>query len=519
MHVTKLCSFQEQNRALEQRESSDKVAEIQLCLNELIWRETWGTHSLEAYNNFLAHVSELTRIIENFKSQSTVHSVLQAIVANPYGHWKYSTLENYFTNKSIAPANHHVEVPQIISTQPESTEDVSSVSIVEPYYYGTYAGDEVTISEINYSISCHLCTEKFSKNDLFIEHLVKHLLNKTGYDKIQVCTVCLKSFSNKLKLANHITNYHKNKASETSCLICDEDFSYRFRLLEHMKNTHTELELPYRCGLCDFMCSEQKKLSGHFSSFHNESREIWCPVCFKIFNVVETKQDRRSYADLNNFTQHILRHLQKPFVKKCPKCAVHFIHDIAMEEHLRNNHGISMNKVGVVRYSGVITERDTRVVRDRTQTSGSSQINNSRTLKTIKKMYNATPTQETSIHVILPRFKCIDCEGALIYHKYNTRFNCKKCAYSSFCEQAMRYHTMDVHIKDFLKHSLLKYKDNTLSCSCGYFTNYSNKMAKHFSLCKFKLLEVCNENVLNNCIVSSVLLKKSVNMSQAKLKK
>ncbi|XP_039285417.1 uncharacterized protein LOC111051317 isoform X3 [Nilaparvata lugens] len=530
--------------------SSLSTAQIQLCLNELMWREEWGTHSLSAYNKFLAHVSELTRTVENFKTLSAVHSVLDAIVANPHEHWRYSRLECCSTNCSTT--TNHPAVSTVQSTTlnksainrsltesttlnksainrsltesttlnksainrslTESTaEEPSSVSVIEPYYYGTYSGDEVISSEADFSVSCHLCAETFYKNDLFIEHLIQHSLNKTGFNRIRVCTVCLKSFSNEIKLRNHITNFHKNKPSETSCLICDEDFSYRLRLLEHMKDTHSELELPFRCGLCNFMCSEQKHLSKHYSSFHNQNRSIWCPVCFKIF-VIEPEQDKLLY-DLNNFTQHILRHLQKPFVEKCPKCSLNFIHAVAMKDHLENDHGSCKNKMGIVRHSSIVTERDSRIVRDRNQKSGSAR-HNSKVLTTIVKMYNTIPIQRLDVFGLSPSSMCIECEGPLTHHKFNSRFNCKKCTYSTFCEQAVRYHVMDIHIKEYSRHSLLKFRDNSLSCSCGYLSKYNNKMAKHFSSCKVKLLYGYNENVVNNFIVSSVILKKSVTNSQ-----
>lgn len=63
---------------------------IQQFLDELVWRESFGTYALQAFNNIIIHIAEQTRVTTN----ETITQRLYQVATNPFKDW------------SILPANY-----------------------------------------------------------------------------------------------------------------------------------------------------------------------------------------------------------------------------------------------------------------------------------------------------------------------------------------------------------------------------------------------------------------------------
>ncbi|KAH8275616.1 hypothetical protein KR026_011754 [Drosophila bipectinata] len=63
---------------------------IQQFLDELVWRESFGTYALQAFNNIITHIAEQTRVTTN----ETITQRLYQVATNPFKDW------------SILPANY-----------------------------------------------------------------------------------------------------------------------------------------------------------------------------------------------------------------------------------------------------------------------------------------------------------------------------------------------------------------------------------------------------------------------------
>lgn len=58
---------------------------IQQFLDELVWREWYGTTSLEAFDNLISHLAEQTRLPTNLVPK------LNRVALNPFKTWTTST--------------------------------------------------------------------------------------------------------------------------------------------------------------------------------------------------------------------------------------------------------------------------------------------------------------------------------------------------------------------------------------------------------------------------------------------
>lgn len=70
---------------------------IQQFLDELVWRECYGTSPGQAFDNIVAHIAEQTRL----EAKDSLVVRLNKISLNPFKNWKYSNIK---PPKAIAPS-------------------------------------------------------------------------------------------------------------------------------------------------------------------------------------------------------------------------------------------------------------------------------------------------------------------------------------------------------------------------------------------------------------------------------
>ena len=106
---------------------------------------------------------------------------------------------------------------------------------------------------------CMECGKIFSKRKYLQKHEKVH--NPSFFN----CTYCIKTFSTKYNLGEHIKNFHEQCPKFKSCKICKAIFKRQSDLTRHEK-AHTEIN--YVCEYCDKPFSFKCNLLRHVKSLH-----------------------------------------------------------------------------------------------------------------------------------------------------------------------------------------------------------------------------------------------------------
>lgn len=210
-------------------------------LDELVWREWFGTSPLEAFDNIVQHLAEQTRY-ENL----TLITRLNRVAQNPFKNW---ALPNWVTDPTVtAPSKQ----PAVLAKQPENSSapmtatptassnqkkqrnrkqelntklsqqvqpnadvnrppksispDVPEQMVpLENYYYGTIENYTKTPS-ITLNMKCPFCKSVFDNNIQLMNHLFKHAHNVS--QDAQLCRYCLTSVPTANDLLKHIGKFN-----------------------------------------------------------------------------------------------------------------------------------------------------------------------------------------------------------------------------------------------------------------------------------------------------------------------
>lgn len=338
---------------------------IQQFLDELVWREWYGSSAHAAFDNIIAHIGEQTKIdhgvsliirfnkvsINPFKnwslkamksmhkpssttlaSTSAVGSVLNIpINANKKYHGKKKLSEEHFNDSLLRPSTQKL-IP------------------LEQYYYGSIAGDRYVADFYPTEIDCTICNKKTCKNNIeMMDHVFLHAtkFKPTTLRPFQ-CRYCLSTFKHEESLNSHI---HISHPVETklgvmySCLICSYKTKTTIALGKHMSTNHVRSELPYKCEVCGFRTSAHREIVNHFYKVHVGSSQLQCPFCLK--TTILSKQKRIPCA--NVFLHHVANHVKKGAYKKCGKCALTFLTKAEYSEHTTKMHTSLRGRQGLVK--------------------------------------------------------------------------------------------------------------------------------------------------------------------------
>ena len=124
---------------------------------------------------------------------------------------------------------------------------------------------------------CKACTKIFDdhrKNHHVLHpacQLCNHMDHSSKVSFALTCYVCLKTFQNKYRLADHM-----NIQSDTNlfyCEACEEGFTRRCTLERHIKEYHRESTEAFRCSQCNTNFSSDDNLRRHVKTKHSENAE------------------------------------------------------------------------------------------------------------------------------------------------------------------------------------------------------------------------------------------------------
>lgn len=177
-------------------------------LDELVWREWFGTSSLQAFDNLVIHLSEQTR----FDSGQSLITRLYKVAQNPFKNWSIpvGNIAKVVDNIQKKPRTRKPETAKVtqsvtvdVNRPPKSNSpDVPEQMVpLENYYYGTidhYAKS----TKIVLNMKCPFCKSLFNNNIQLMSHLFKHAHNVS--QDAQLCRYCLTSVPTANDLLKHI---------------------------------------------------------------------------------------------------------------------------------------------------------------------------------------------------------------------------------------------------------------------------------------------------------------------------
>lgn len=220
---------------------------------------------------------------------------------------------------------------------------------LESYYYGCLNGDPSNplAQKVTLNVRCCVCKVPYVNNIQLLDHLLAHAHNISAKAALTQCHYCLASLATIEDLNKHIGETHPNEtkpfgSSQYTCIICEANFTSVYMLGKHMSKVHVPLEMPYQCGTCNFRCSCHRQVVDHFYKEHNGATTVQCPFCLKSTTVWSA--GRIMSTNVTFFLAHLQKHQKKAMAKKCPKCALWFIHKETLKEHQTKAHESMINK-------------------------------------------------------------------------------------------------------------------------------------------------------------------------------
>ncbi|XP_059607898.1 uncharacterized protein LOC132255763 [Phlebotomus argentipes] len=344
---------------------------IQQFLDELVWREWYGTSPGMAFDNIVNHLAEQTRL----DHKASLTSRLNKVAADPFQNWQHFSVTNT-KGKRKMPATSAIpiaaaESPKAITPPEKKTplavastrrgqaapsppvpaaapssggkvgrpkkEDTADKIALESYYYGVFEGEGTTVEAgemVNFEIKCPDCDKVVTNNTDLMDHLFTHVTTSVGR---KICRYCLDRFSSPdgqtrhILLAHPIDTKYMSQGGGFNCLICEQRHANLITLVTHMGMRHVTSEMPYKCGGCEYRSSILRQTIDHFYTKHKLSGMLQCPFCLKIY--VAASADEVHYANVMAFLKHLRKHMLKTVTKKCSRCALSFISKSALKIH------------------------------------------------------------------------------------------------------------------------------------------------------------------------------------------
>ncbi|XP_049722766.1 zinc finger protein 280B [Elephas maximus indicus] len=202
------------------------------------------------------------------------------------------------------------------------------IVLLPDFYYGHSEGNGQPEEKTFTNFKCLSCL-KVLKNVRFMNHMKHHLelerQRSNSWDSYTICQHCNRQFLTPFQLQRHIESVHVSQDPSTVCKICELSFETDHALLQHMKDTHKPGEMPYVCQVCNYRSSAFADVETHFRSRHENTKNLLCPFCLKIFKTAVP------------YMCHYTGHREKS-VHQCSKCRLQFLTFKEKMEHKTQCH-------------------------------------------------------------------------------------------------------------------------------------------------------------------------------------
>ncbi|XP_012285507.1 uncharacterized protein LOC105702483 isoform X3 [Orussus abietinus] len=508
---------------------------IQQFLDELVWRELFGSTAWRAFDNIITHIAEQTRLDTN----DCLLDRLQKIAANPFQDWSYSMsnpppLAPMSLPKEPLPVQSNIEpAPPLIKPvdpppvrpgpgrrgrkrihplpTPEEREQVKRATPdskikdrdnkgeqvhLQEHYYASMEGDKNTLLKEHKSslfVKCFLCSFAMRSNTDVMEHMIVHVPPQVpGQLESPVCRYCCTAFSSKHQISTHVAETHstfgQSNGDMVVCAICEQKFGSSSLLANHLSTTHNPSEMPYLCEACGYRTSSHKDVIDHFYHAHEKGEGLQCPFCLKVMQLMVdgAPHPPTIHAFLLHMQRHIVRR-EEGRGNKCSRCCLWFNQKSALVLHQKHLHDqVSGSKV--VPYSGSSTT--IMVPRHRHQNKHFEVDSPPAKLSSDDSIKKWT-TGPVKINAPISSLQCQECEEDIDEpDHYPGEQKCQQCRYVTCCWRAFKEHQQQIH-KERPKTGLVILSpliniplENRMQCPCGFITVDGNQLATHLIKCK-----------------------------------
>ncbi|XP_041758521.2 uncharacterized protein LOC121586101 [Coregonus clupeaformis] len=252
---------------------------------------------------------------------------------------------------------HAIELASHLSIHSENTFDCSVCKLTFPTK-NKLAEHERSHLTAATQYECTECGESFLGSDFRQHHCARrqravtdherpHLSNRKSMEEEEEvdvgedffnCTVCLKRFSSRGSLQQHLNKEHPNERP-FKCQSCGKSFALKRYLRDHERRQHkfgtelahltykaTDSERQYKCSVCPKTLTSAHDLSLHMK-VHTEQEsggDHRCDMCYK------------SFSRLSLLRQHQESHVGQ-VVYECTECDKAFAFPHLLEEHQKTH--------------------------------------------------------------------------------------------------------------------------------------------------------------------------------------
>ena len=134
--------------------------------------------------------------------------------------------------------------------------------------------ENISVHEKEKPFSCDECGSRFAYKGNLTVHLKLH----ENIPKEFKCSICLKEFSKKFNLKDHISRVHEEKEKEFKCSICDKLFGAKSTLKRHIALVH-EKNKPIQCSFCPTRFGFESEYKRHILIVHEKVKPFQCTFC------------------------------------------------------------------------------------------------------------------------------------------------------------------------------------------------------------------------------------------------
>lgn len=514
---------------------------IQQFLDELVWREMYGTTAARAFDNIIEHIAEQTGI----ESNESLIDRLNKIGANPFHNWSYSNTnsppltplmtinkEEFFSGcEVLIPSSSNMKqqetLPSVQTTKPgprrgrkrnpttpispepevkkaiydskcirETDKECKNDQIqLQEFYYATMEGDKTLLLKEHKSslyFKCFLCAAILRSNTEVMEHTIGHVPPQVpGQSNSPVCRYCCTAFSSQHQMITHVTESHSTFGHSDSdmvvCAICEQKFGNTGLLINHLSSMHCPSEMPYRCEICGYRTSSHKDAIDHFYRGHEKGEGLQCPYCLKIINFA--KEGNPNVTSVHAFLLHMQRHVirrEQGRGNKCSRCCLWFNQKSSLKRHQRELHD-SVSSTKVVPYS--VGNNGIMISKQRFQ-SRRFEIDSPVTELPHDEKVKKWITGPITVNVPIEHLSCKECEEDIDEQDhYPGEQICQLCRYVTCCWRAFKEHQQQIHNERPMTSLVVPSPliniplNKKMRCSCGYATTDGNQLATHLIKC------------------------------------
>ncbi|XP_013782169.2 uncharacterized protein LOC106466429 [Limulus polyphemus] len=243
-----------------------KLDTVQGYLDEIQWRERFGTTPSNAFWNIIDDIGEQSGRKTSSIGFPHQQKQLPEKVITMIGQKNDLKYQRDVRGQIKRPAE---SVVLNAPPQKKAKSETVSVALVE-YYYAKKEGNVEVIakeSKVSTQFKCHICKKMLDNNIKAMKHISGHIENtrqrSPDLSDLTQCKYCFRDFETPYSMQCHIEAVHM-KMDTLACGICNQAFSSEVTLIAHMKTMHVECEMPYLCNVCGFRCSMHQQVLEHF---------------------------------------------------------------------------------------------------------------------------------------------------------------------------------------------------------------------------------------------------------------